>query len=104
MFRKEALAAMMMAAVGPAEAQSAETAEADGPVAESSDELTRAQTACTIACATLAGAGCASVSVACVAGTVWTVGGVGVPCTYVVVAACGAVSGVGAACALQCAQ
>ncbi len=50
------------------------------------------------------GTGCASVSVACVAGTVWTVGGVGVPCTYVVVAPCGTVSGVGAACALQCAQ
>jgi len=40
MFWKEALSAMMIAAVGPAEAQSAEAAEADGSVAESSDELT----------------------------------------------------------------
>ena len=56
MLWKKALSAIMMAAVCAAEAQAAEAAEADGPVAESSDELTKAQTACTIACATLAGA------------------------------------------------
>jgi hypothetical protein len=50
---------------------------------------------CRAACWGAAAAGCAAVAAACTVGTVFTVGGFAIPCTYAVIAACGA-SGAGA--------
>lgn len=50
----------------------------------------------------LAAAGCAAVALTCSVGTVWTVGGVSIPCAYAVVAACYAMGGAGAVCTRLC--
>jgi hypothetical protein len=76
--------------------------DVDGPTDEAQSALTLAQSLCVVGCAAAAGAGCAAVGTACTAGTIWTFGGIGVPCAYVVIAACGAAEGVGAACAIAC--
>jgi hypothetical protein len=57
---------------------------------------------CEISCGGAAAAGCAAVSLACAAGTVWTFGGISIPCQYAVVAACYAIGGGGVACAKLC--
>ena len=58
--------------------------------------------ACLISCAIVSSAGCATVSVACAAGTTFTVGGLTVPCSFAIVAACSVYAGAGTACALLC--
>jgi hypothetical protein len=79
-----------------------ERRDVDGPTDEARSAVTAAQAACVVGCAAAAGAGCAAVATACTAGAIWTFGGIGVPCSYVVIAACGAVEGAAAACTLGC--
>ena len=58
--------------------------------------------ACEFACQGAAAAGCAAVALACGAGTIWTFGGVSIPCAYAAVAACYAIGGAGAVCTRLC--
>jgi hypothetical protein len=55
--------------------------------------------ACRAACWSAAGAGCAAVSVVCTAGTVFTVGGTSIPCSWAIIAACTAGGGGASVCA-----
>ena len=57
---------------------------------------------CTFGCAVLAGAGCASVGFSCVAGAVWSFGGILIPCAWAATAACGAAAGISVTCAIKC--
>lgn len=57
---------------------------------------------CTFGCAVFAGAGCASVAGSCVAGAVWSFGGILIPCAWAATAACGAATGIAATCAIKC--
>lgn len=57
---------------------------------------------CQYSCAGAVAAGCATVAAACTAGTVWTFGGVSIPCTYAMVAACYGIGAAGLACAKLC--
>jgi hypothetical protein len=58
--------------------------------------------ACRAACWTIAGMGCGAVGALCTAGTVVTVGGIGVPCWVATVAACGAAGGGASVCSDWC--
>jgi hypothetical protein len=75
--------------------------EADIGEAASAAIVTRGAL-CEYSCAGAATAGCAAVALACTAGTVWTFGGVSIPCGYAVVAACYAIGAGGLACTKLC--
>ena len=73
------------------------------PIGEATEDLTKWQQRCTLGCATLAAAGCASVSASCTAGAVWSFGGILIPCAYAVVAACAGSASITTVCAIKCA-
>lgn len=58
--------------------------------------------ACRAACWGAAGAGCAAVAGACTWGTVITIGGFALPCSYATIAACGAAGGGASVCSDWC--
>jgi hypothetical protein len=57
---------------------------------------------CIVGCAVFAAGGCMAVSGSCVAGAVWSFGGILIPCAYAVTAACVSAAGISAICALRC--
>lgn len=73
------------------------------PIGEATEDLTKWQQTCTLGCAILAAAGCASVSTSCTAGAIWSFGGVLIPCAYAVVAACTGSASITTVCAIKCA-
>ncbi len=73
------------------------------PIGEATEDLTKWQQMCTLGCATLAAAGCASVGASCTAGAVWSFGGILIPCAYAVVAACAGSASITTVCAIKCA-
>lgn len=75
------------------------------PIGEVAQNLTprKWQEICTLGCALLAGAGCASVTASCTAGAIWSFGGVLIPCAYAVAAACTASVSVTVVCGFKCA-
>ena len=60
--------------------------------------------ACRSACWGAAGAGCAAVSFACTGVTAVSVGGFAIPCSWAIIAGCGAVSGGASVCGDYCTQ
>ena len=72
------------------------------PVGETQQDLTRWQKLCALGCSAFAGAGCASVSTSCVAGALWSFGGILIPCAYAVVAACTGSVTVITVCGIKC--
>ena len=64
------------------------------PIGEVTEDLTpkKWQEICTLGCAVLAAAGCGTVTASCTAGTVWSFGGILIPCAYAAAAACTASS------------
>lgn len=69
---------------------------------EAQEALTQWQKICVLGCTTLASAGCASVSASCVAGAVWSFGGILIPCVYAEIAACTGAANVIAVCGIKC--
>lgn len=57
---------------------------------------------CEYSCGGAVAAGCAAVTFACTAGTLWAFGGISIPCQYAVVAACYGMGAAGVACAKIC--
>lgn len=57
---------------------------------------------CRAACWGAAAAGCAAVAAVCAVGTTFTVGGFAIPCTWAVIAACGASGGSASVCSDWC--
>lgn len=80
----------------PTEMIEEETGEAVSPILVTRGAL------CEASCAGAGAAGCAVVALACTAGAVWTLGGVSIPCSYAVVAACYAIGAAGVACVKLC--
>jgi hypothetical protein len=80
----------------------AEAVEGMESTGEAQEGLTQWQKICVLGCSTLAGAGCASVSMSCTAGTLWSFGGILIPCVYAVVAACAGAASVTTVCAIEC--
>lgn len=83
----------------PAAAESFEGMETTG---EAQEDLTQWQKICALGCATFAGAGCAAVSTSCTAGALWSFGGILIPCSYAVVAACAGATSVTTVCGIKC--
>ena len=71
-------------------------------VGEAQEALTQWQKVCVLGCTTFAGAGCAAVGVSCTAGTLWSFGGILIPCSYAVVAACAGATSVITVCGIKC--
>jgi hypothetical protein len=71
-------------------------------VGEAQQSLTQWQKVCVLGCTTFAGAGCAAVGVSCTAGTLWSFGGILIPCSYAVVAACAGATSVITVCGIKC--
>ena len=72
------------------------------PVGETQQDLTQWQKLCALGCSAFAGAGCASVGASCVAGALWSFGGILIPCSYAVVAACTGSTTVITVCGIKC--
>jgi hypothetical protein len=70
---------------------------------EAQEALTKWQQVCIVGCQTFATAGCTAVGLSCTAGTLWSFGGILIPCTYAVLAACTGATLAGSVCALKCA-
>lgn len=70
---------------------------------EAQEALTKWQQVCIVGCQTFATAGCTAVGLSCTAGTLWSFGGILIPCTYAVLAACTGGTLAGSVCALKCA-
>ncbi len=89
---------------GPAMAETVETlASMDvEETGEAREDLTKWQQICVVGCAVFSNAGCASVSTSCVAGALWSFGGILIPCSYAVVAACTGAATAGAVCSIKC--
>jgi hypothetical protein len=91
---------------GPAGSETVETLasmdvgeETTGKVQE---DLTQWQKVCTLGCVAFSNGGCAAVSTSCVAGALWSFGGILIPCSYAVVAACVGAGMAGTVCAIKC--
>lgn len=75
------------------------------PIGEATEDLTpkKWQEICTLGCAVLAAAGCGTVTASCTAGTVWSFGGILIPCAYAAAAACTASVSITTVCSFKCA-
>ena len=73
-------------------------------VGEAQQALTKWQQVCIVGCAAFANAGCAAVSTSCVAGALWSFGGILIPCSYAVIAACTGAATAGAVCSIKCSE
>jgi hypothetical protein len=72
------------------------------PTGEAQDALTQWQKVCTLGCVAFSNGGCAAVGVSCTAGALWSFGGILIPCSYAVVAACVGAGMAGTVCAIKC--
>ena len=72
-------------------------------VGEAQEDLTQWQKVCTLGCVAFSNGGCAAVGTSCVAGALWSFGGILIPCSYAVVAACVGAGMAGTVCAIKCA-
>jgi hypothetical protein len=99
---------------GPAMAEQSEPASAEttemlasmdvreGTTGEVQEDLTQWQKVCTLGCVAFSNGGCAAVGTTCVAGAVWSFGGILIPCSYAVTAACIGAGFAGTVCAIKC--
>jgi hypothetical protein len=72
------------------------------PTGKAQQDLTKWQQLCILGCAAFSNGGCAAVSTSCTAGALWSFGGILIPCSYAVVAACAGAGVAGTVCAIKC--